>query len=293
MKVPTNLLKDAVNHYINEISPLYGKREATQLLYRLAEYFFGMDRLNMALNKDFRLSESDMLKLHFAVKDLKKFKPIQYITGQAWFCGNWLKVSPAVLIPRPETEQMVGMAIGLINGLTSPVRVIDVGTGSGCIAIGIMQACPHTEVHALDISEEALDIARENARILELDLHLHQLDMKQARKAFEGTAFDLIISNPPYVTQADKIKMQKNVLDWEPDLALFAPEKYPLYYYRHIADFALNHLKTNGICLLEINEGQSSQVASLFEYLGFDSLLANDLHNKVRFLKATLKNQAQ
>lgn len=292
MKVPTNLLKDAVNHYVNELKPLYGKREATQLLYQLAEYFFGMDRLNMALNKDFRLSESDMLKLHFAVKDLKKFKPLQYITGRVWFCGKWLKVSPAVLIPRPETEEMVGMAIGLINGLTSPVRVIDVGTGSGCIAIGIKQACPHAEVHALDISEEALDIARENAQILKLDLHFHQLDMKQARKAFEGTAFDFIISNPPYVTQADKVDMQKNVLDWEPDLALYAPEIDPLHYYRHIADFALNHLKSNGICLLEINESHSAQTARLFESLGFDTLLSNDFHNKIRFLKATHKNQA-
>ncbi len=289
MKVPTNLLKDAVNHYINELKPLYRNREASQLLFQLTDFYFGMDRLKMALNTDFRLSESEMLKLHFAVKELKQFKPIQYITGRAWFCGNWLQVGPEVLIPRPETEQLVELALDLIKGLKVPVRVIDLGTGSGCIAIGIKQAFPQAEVHALDISAEALGIAGENARLLNLDIIFHQLDMGQASKAFEGTAFDLVVSNPPYVTQADKEKMQKNVLDWEPALALFAPENDPLYFFRHIAHFSLSHLKINGNCLVELNEGLGNQTANLFNALVFNTKLTNDMHGKTRFLCAMRK----
>ncbi len=286
MKVPTNLLKDAVNHYLNELKPLYGNGEATQLLIQLTDFYFGMDRLKMALDKDFRLSESEMLKLHFAVKELKQFKPIQYITGRAWFCGNWLKVGPEVLIPRPETEQLVGLAIDLIKELKGPVRVIDLGTGSGCIAISIKQAFPQAEVRALDISAEALDIAHVNARLLNLDILFQQLDMAHASKAFEGTAFDLIISNPPYVTQSDKDDMQKNVLNWEPGLALFAPENDPLFFFRHIADFAFSHLKINGSCLVELNEGLGLQTANLFNALGFNPKLTNDMHGKTRFLHA-------
>jgi release factor glutamine methyltransferase len=289
MKVPTNLLKDAVNHYLNELKPLYGNGEATQLLIQLTDFYFGMDRLKMALDKDFRLSESEMLKLHFAVKELKQFKPIQYITGRAWFCGNWLQVGPEVLIPRPETEQLVGLAIDLIKEFKGPVRVIDLGTGSGCIAISIKQAFPQAEVHALDISAEALCIARENAHLLNLDILFQQLDMGQASMAFEGTAFDIIISNPPYITQSDKDEMQKNVLDWEPGLALFAPENEPLFFFRHIADFALRHLKINGSCLLELNEGLGIQTANLFDALGFKTNLTHDIHGKMRFLRAISK----
>jgi release factor glutamine methyltransferase len=287
MKVPTNLLKDAVNHYINELSPVYGDREAPQMLYQLTEFFFGMDRLKMAMNKDFRLSESEMLKLHFAVKELKKFKPLQYVTERAWFCGNWLKVGPEVLIPRPETEQMVGMATNLINGLKSPIRIIDLGTGSGCIAISIKQAFPHAEVHALDISAAALNIARENARVLSLEIHFHQLDMGRANTAFQEIDFDLVISNPPYVIQSEKAVMQKNVLDWEPEIALFAPENDALFYFRHIAKFAQHKLKTDGACLVELNEGLGKQTATLFGNLGFTTKLANDIHGKNRFLLAT------
>ncbi len=288
MKVPTNLLRDSIKYYVGQLLSLYGEPEARQLIYMLSEHYFGMDRLKHSLNPDFRLTETELLKLHFAVKELLQHKPIQYITGKAWFNGHWFAVDPSVLIPRPETEEMTLKAIEVLRPLSGAPRVLDIGTGSGCIAITIKLALPQAEVLAFDIDEKALTTAKENAKSLNANIQFMQSDVNQAAVRFLKNSLDMIISNPPYVTHKEKKLMKRNVLDWEPGLALFVPDEDPLMFYRSIAVLAKTCLKASGRLMLEINELYSDSVSALLEEKGFERIeLLEDIHGKIRIVEAS------
>lgn len=287
MKVSTNLLKDILLHYETELKPLFGARESRSLLMILCEHFFQVDRLNLSLKPDFRLSESEMLQLHFAVKKLKQHKPVQYITGKAWFNDLPYKVNESVLIPRPETEEMMLLAIDSMRQKTGQPSILDLGTGSGCIAIALKKALPNARVEAIDISTEALELAKENAAYLGAEVVFHKLSMIDAKFFFSHKKFDLLISNPPYVTVDDSMRMKENVLKWEPETALFAPADDPLFYYRQIAGLARGLLKPGGILWLEINEKYGHATATLFESAAFTKVkVLEDMHGKARFITA-------
>lgn len=287
MKVKTNLLKDVRLHYEAELKPLYGTEESRSLVLVLIEHFFQLDRLKLSLQPDIRLSESELLQLHFAVKELKQYKPVQYITGKTWFCGMWFKVNKSVLIPRPETEEMTLMAIDSISRKTGHMKILDLGTGSGCIAIALKRAMPDALVDAIDICPDALELAKENANILHAKVSFHRISIKEANDFFSSKQFDMLISNPPYVTANDKAQMKENVLNWEPVTALFAPEDDPLFYYRQMAELAPSLLKPDGILWLEINEKHGQETAQLFSNKAFSkNVVLDDMHGKARFIRA-------
>lgn len=272
MKVPSNLVKDIRKYYCELLCSLYEKDEANAMILILFKYYFNIDRVRMVLEPDLRLSESEMLKIHFAVKDLLKNKPIQYVTGETEFCDLKFKVNENVLIPRPETAEMISK---IVNSQQSTVNnhcsIIDIGTGSGCIAISLAKMISNSNVYALDISEEALKIAKENAFNNNVNVSFIHDDILNLKNNIE-TKFDIIVSNPPYVRELEKVEMHNNVLKWEPHKALFVSDNDPLIFYRSILEFAKTHLKDNGEVWFEINEYLGKEMSDLCHELGFSNV---------------------
>ena len=285
MKVPSNLVKDIRKYYCDQLCSIYDNDEANAMVLILFEHYFKIDRVRMALEPNLRLSESEMLTFHFAVKDLLKNKPLQYVIGVTEFCDLKFKVNENVLIPRPETSELVH----LITKSQQPTAnsqqsILDIGTGSGCIAISLAKQLPQSQVYALDISEKALNVAKENANINNVDITFIHDDILSLRNKIE-TKFDIIVSNPPYVRDLEKAEMRDNVLNWEPHNALFVSDDDPLIFYRNILLFAKNNLKENGEVWFEINEYLGKEMTDLCLELGFSNVnIYKDFREKERFL---------
>ena len=285
MKVPSNLVKDIRNYYCEQLCSIYDKDEANAMILILFEHYFKIDRVKMALEPQLRLSESEMLTFHFAVKDLLKNKPIQYVIGETEFCDLKFKVNENVLIPRPETAEMVYKIVNSQQSTDNRQQsILDIGTGSGCIAISLAKAFPESLVYALDISEEALKVARENAVNNDVNVSFIHNDILSLNNKIE-TKFDIIVSNPPYVRELEKAEMHNNVLEWEPHKALFVSDNNPLIFYRKILEFAKTHLKENGEIWFEINEYLGKEMTDLCNEMGFSQVkVFNDFRGKERFL---------
>ena len=285
MKVPSNLVKDIRKYYCELLCSLYEKDEANAMILILFKYYFNIDKVRMVLEPDLRLSESEMLKIHFAVKDLLRNKPIQYVTGETEFCDLKFKVNENVLIPRPETAEMISK---IVNSQHSTVNnhcsIIDIGTGSGCIAISLAKMISNSNVYALDISEEALKIAKENAFNNNVNVSFIHDDILNLKNNI-ATKFDIIVSNPPYVRELEKAEMHNNVLGWEPHKALFVSDNDPLIFYRSILEFAKTHLKDNGEVWFEINEYLGKEMSDLCHELGFsDVKIYKDFRDRDRVM---------
>ena len=285
MKVPSNLVKDIKRYYCEQLCSIYDKDEANAMVLILFEHYFKIDRVRMALEPNLRLSESEMLTFHFAVKDLLKNKPLQYIIGETEFCDLKFKVNENVLIPRPETSELVHLiANSKKPAAQSPKSILDIGTGSGCIAISLAKQLPQSQVYALDISEKALCIAKENAIINNVDITFIHDDILSLKNKVE-TKFDIIVSNPPYVRDLEKTEMHDNVLNWEPHNALFVSDDDPLIFYRNILEFAKNNLRENGEVWFEINEYLVKEMIDLCCEMGFSNVnIYKDFREKERFL---------
>lgn len=284
MKVPSNSVKDIRNYYCEQLCSIYDKDESNAMILILLEHYFNIDRVKMALEPNLRLSESEMLKIHFAVKDLLKSKPIQYIIGETEFCDLKFKVNENVLIPRPETSEMVGI-IANSHQQSAVSKILDIGTGSGCIAISLAKAFPKSQVYAMDISEEALKVAKENAINNNVNVTFIQDDILTPTQTLTQTEFDIIVSNPPYVRELEKAEMRDNVLKWEPHNALFVTDDDPLIFYRKILEFASTHLNDNGEVWFEINEFLGKEMTSLCRRFGFsDVKIFKDFRDKERFM---------
>lgn len=267
---------------------LYPEHESRQMLYWLVEDFFGFTPQHLALNSDLRLSESELLKVHFAIKDLLKYKPLQYITGKAWFYGRIFQVNPHVLIPRQETELLVSKALEFLNHRPEK-RVLDMGTGSGCIAISLALECEGSKVMAIEKYLPALELAQSNAAALQAAVEFVQGDLMAVNQKLLTHEFDLIVSNPPYVTESDKKLMRNNVIDWEPEHALFVPDDEPLLFYKPLATLARLHLAKGGMLIVEINERFAEPVKQLLIEQGFSNIrLSMDIHDKARLVSAQL-----
>ena len=284
MEIKSNLLREIKIQYLKELETVYDEQEANSLLNILIKHFFGLSRVDQAVQTDFRLSESEILKLHFAVKDLKNQKPVQYITGEAEFQGLKLKVTPDVLIPRPETEELIDLIVkenksGKINS------ILDIGTGSGCIALSLKKYFPAAEVTGIDISEAGLEIAKENCKLNGLQVNFVKADILDSKVKNKFDKFDMIVSNPPYVTEDDKILMEKNVLEFEPHLALFVENNEPLVFYDRIADFSVEKLNPDGQLWFEVNEKYGHEVSGLLKHKGFKNVtVIKDFRGKERFV---------
>lgn len=279
MRIASNRICDIERFAYSELQEVYSADEIRNLLRIIFEEYLGWDLTTWLLSKQKTINQSNLLKINFAIKDLKHCRPIQHILGKADFCGMTLAVNENVLIPRPETEGIVELAK---DKCRSPKRILDLCTGSGCIALALAKVFPDAEIIAVDISEKALEVARQNARNQGVEIEFVQADALNDSLS-QLPEYDLIVSNPPYVRELEKAEMQPNVLDYEPHLALFVPNDDPLLFYRRIAEIAHKHLVTNGLLIVEINENLGEETAGLLRANGFETSLHNDFKGKTRF----------
>jgi len=262
----------------------FDERETRQILKWLLEDLLQKPHVELILDQHQTVSESEILRLHFKLKRILAKEPIQYVLGFAWFMGKRFEVSPAVLIPRPETEELVDKVLRRIQHKTSG-RLIDFGTGSGCIPIVIKNNMPQWHVSALDLSAEALRVALQNADAHQTQVDFFQDDILELENA-KGEV-DVIVSNPPYVLMSDQAQMQKQVLDHEPHLALFVPNNDPCLFYRKIVEWSLGQLCSGGLIAFEVHEEHASSVADLLSNAGFQTEVMKDLQDKDRFVFGT------
>tara|TARA_Y100000782_G_C10186100_1_gene266637 strand:- start:1716 stop:2576 length:861 start_codon:yes stop_codon:yes gene_type:complete len=286
MQLSTNLLGDVPSYFRAKLSGIYTEREADNMAFWALEELFGISRSAMPFHREDRLSESELVKLYKVVKRLQQQEPIQYIFEQAYFLELTLKVNQHVLIPRPETEELVDW-IRKTYAKEQPLHFLDIATGSGCIALGLKYYFQQAKVSATDVDEKALAVARENAQFLNLEVDFNLIDALQMQVT--PNLYDCIVSNPPYILSAEKETMEQNVLKHEPHLALFVEED-PLLFYRAIGIFASSALKPKGLLFFELHEDCAKDTELLMRDLGFEQVeLKQDLQGKNRMLKAVNK----
>ncbi len=273
-----------VIQYIEKnLNGLYPVEEIRAFARLVLEHVCGLNYTQFLICRDKRINTSEREQIRQIVERLKKFEPLQYILGETCFYGLRLKVNPSVLIPRPETEELVQWVLNT-NRLISPT-ILDIGTGSGCIALALKKALPLSRVAGTDISDGALITARENATGNQLDVGFFKSNILKWESQ-EWEMFDLIVSNPPYVREQEKKDMLPNVLWHEPGTALFVPDSDPLIFYHKIGEFAMKYLKNDGCLFFEINENLGDEMEGLLSGLGFSGIRLNkDLRGKNRMLR--------
>ena len=282
---------DIRKYCFSVLRQMYGDNEAKSIIYILFEDFKGWSRARLHTDSARVLPDADILRFGAAIARLETGCPVQYVTGNATFNGLKLTVNPSVLIPRPETEELALIVAGNLKLLDlSDFSVLDIGTGSGCIAIFLKNLFPGITVYGLDASDQVLDVARANALRYNADVMFFRHDILGSMKPVPDICFDLIISNPPYITLREKTAMMPNVKDFEPSSALFVPDGDPLLFYRAIAGFARLRLKVGGLLFLEINEAYGEQTSDLLENSGFSSNVIKDFRGRDRFIQAGLKD---
>lgn len=268
-----------------QLSPQYSKDEIL-VLYRLAAgHINGFSHLTLHLEPEKRVLESELLEYSRFVKRLKKGEPVQYIMGYTWFMELKIELGPEVLIPRPETEELVNLLIERCSGIEH-LQIHDACTGSGCIALALKNYLPQAEVSASDISQDALNLARRNADKLKIDVDFAQFDLLRLEQL--PGAFDVLVSNPPYITLDEKESMHSNVLDHEPHIALFAPGDDALVFYRKLAQLATSGgLNSGGILAVECHYQRCNEVAECFEKAGLREVeIHHDLSGNPRIVTA-------
>lgn len=265
------------------IAASYAETEASALARWILEEEFGFSTLELYAGKDTDFPMEKRNRLNDILVRLARFEPIQYIIGKTEFCGLTLKVSSDVLIPRPETAELVDWIVS--DCPQSGLRVLDIGTGSGCIAITLAERMVEAEVSAWDISEKALAVARENA--LRNNVRIAFSCMDVFNEPIGTSVFDIIVSNPPYITESERAEMERNVLDYEPETALFVPDTDPLRFYRRIAHIGNQMLKPGGKLFFEINRAYGSETAAMLKYGGYSQVeVRSDSYGNARMIKA-------
>lgn len=271
-------------YIVRQLTEILDERESSAVAKHLLTEVFGLSTLSLYTDRESKLTGTDRQRLEEMVERLKRHEPLQYIVGRVEFMGVTLEVNPHVLIPRPETAELVEWITTDYEGREP--QVLDIGTGSGCIPIALAHGLPKAEIHAWDISMEALETARRNAVGNGVKVDFQQVDM--LAHPTSPLCFDVVVSNPPYITHEERAEMEPNVLNWEPHLALFAPNNDALIFYRHIADFAKNHLKSGGRLYFEINRQYAGAVERMLEEKGFTEIeTRKDLSGNDRMTRAT------
>ncbi len=271
--------------FLNLLKDEYPVQEVSSFFNLLIESYLGMNRLDFALKPGKELSLEEKQKFESAIQRLSLHEPIQYIIGETEFSGLKFKVDKNVLIPRPETEELVQWVLDDVGGSkNSPkLKILDIGTGSGCIAISLAKNLPNAEIFALDISEKALKIARENAGLNKVNVNFIQADILNL-EALTGK-FDVVVSNPPYVREMEKAEMHRNVLENEPEMALYVKDTDPLIFYGIIAKLARAGLQENGNLYFEINQYLAIETEEILKNSGFKTELKKDIFGNYRMLK--------
>jgi len=282
MQVAKKLIRDSLSH-------LYCEQEIESISKLIFEKVLGFSRLQVHLNQHETISSANLTQITEIVNRLIQFEPIQYILGETEFYGLPLKVNPAVLIPRPETEELVDWIIHDCSRI-NPI-ILDIGTGSGCIPIALAKNLTGATAEGWDISADALKVAEKNAEINQVRVNFICADVLNLNYAERQQKYDIIVSNPPYITPSEQRSMLKNVVDYEPHIALFVPETDPLIFYRIIAEIAINALKPGGKLYFEINEQFGIETVDLLTLKGFKNIiLKKDINGKERMIKADWEN---
>lgn len=272
-----------VSHIRSALQECYPPREAANLSRIVCCEMLGQSHIDYYLGKDMILSPKDEKELESILFRLCNFEPIQYVQSTARFLGRTFRVAPGVLIPRPETEELVER---MLEEVAPASRILDIGTGSGCIAVTLSKELPEAEVTAWDISGEALAIAGDNNRLLQTSVQFVQRDVLTYQPA-EDEYFDVIVSNPPYVTETEKKDMEPNVLNWEPSGALFVPDSDPLRFYRRIGELGRSMLTVGGRLYFEINRAFGEAVASMLRKQGYTNVrIRKDISGNDRYVIA-------
>lgn len=281
-------IKDIQDIFHKELDVIYGKEEVDSFFFMILDDYFNIFRIELALNPGLSITKEEQVPIFKALDELKNEKPIQYILGKTEFFGLHFKVNNHVLIPRPETEELVDWILQNAN-IESELRILDIGTGSGCIAISLAKHLVNSEIFALDVSPEAIELAIENAVLNNVKVNFIQANILD--DGLEGKRFnkyDIIVSNPPYVMKRNKDQLKPNVLNYEPHAALFVEDNDPLKFIRAISNFALANLKNEGLLYFEINEFMGAKIRELLEDHDFTNIeLKRDMFNKYRMIKAT------
>ena len=281
------LLKQYKVHFFDALKNIQDEQEIESFFFILTEYLHNLKRVDVALNPNFELSDEEVEKWNTILVELQQEKPIQYITGEAWFYGLRFEVNENTLIPRPETEELVEWILNSpITQHLSPITILDIGTGTGCIPISLKANLLQANVSAIDISEKALEVAKRNAASNKVEINFIQTNILEVEDLNQH--FDVIVSNPPYVRNLEKQEIKKNVLDYEPHLALFVEDTDALLFYRKIAQLALENLSPNGLLFFEINQYLGRETVELLENLGFKNIeLKKDIYGNDRMIKCT------
>jgi release factor glutamine methyltransferase len=284
MRVQSNSLGAVRAYFISALSGLYDRQEANAIFILAAGHYLGIARERTMTSDSIRISESELLSLYDCAKTLTTGVPVQYVLGEAWFRGVRLAVSPAVLIPRSETEELVELAL---QHVPHAQKVIDLCTGSGCIALSIGLALKNADVHAVDISESALEVAKANANALGVAVSFFAGDVLKGGIP-GGTMFDLVISNPPYVLHSERGSLSPQVVGHEPLIALFPPGDNAIVFYEKIIDFCIDRLAPGGFLFLELNPLTAEEVSQVARKSGIftTSQVVNDMSGNKRFLIA-------
>ena len=278
-------VKEIIRQFREELSPIYNVHEAFQFVWLIFDHLHGWTKTDLLLRDDTKLTDSDQLFVEKALERLKNHEPIQYILGETEFFGLPFEVNPSVLVPRPETEELVEWILESVKP-DKPLRILDIGTGSGCIAVSLARHLPGAIVTAWDVSSEALKVAEFNARNNEAVVSFVQKDVL-ATTPEEMEGYDIIVSNPPYVREQEMELMKENVLNHEPHLALFVKDHDPLLFYRHITRLAAVSLSADGLLFFEINRDMGRETVELLSENGFrEPELRKDLSGNFRMLKA-------
>ena len=276
-------MKAGIAYIRKELTGIYAKSEVESMIFLIFEKLKGYSRTQVLLATEEHLGESEQVKIEQIVARLKNHEPVQYILGTTEFYGLSFHCCAGVLVPRPETEELVQWIIQE-NRYLQPV-LLDIGTGTGCIAISLQKNIPQSIVMACDISPVCIETAQRNATLNNTQVLMFAYDILRGIPAFEFPELDIIVSNPPYVRKAEKSLMERNVLDHEPELALFVPDEEPLIFYERIADFAKSHLKTQGRLYFEINEAFGPECCNMLLERGFSEIiLKKDIHGKDRMI---------
>lgn len=287
MKVASNKITDIKSFIRKHLKGLYPDEEINSFLYLLFEAYCGLTKTDLLAGKREYINESELLLVYDAVKELKRHKPIQYIIGKTFFFGMEFTLSPDVLIPRPETEELADMIIKESQDHKG-LKILDIGTGSGCLAVCLKKFLPEAEVTALDNSSAALEIARMNAQNNSTDVRFLLLDILDVEQWQLLNGFDIVVSNPPYVLASEIKLMNSNVLDYEPSTALFVPDAKALLYYEAIFGVAVRQNKKTKI-YTEINESKGPELIKMAYKFGIaDGAVVKDINNKDRFFLGTV-----
>lgn len=273
--------------FLNGLASSYPAQEINSIFKLLVYYKLNIDAATIILDQDKELEQENTVFFQNALQRLIKKEPVQYIIGETSFFDLTFIVTPDVLIPRPETEELVQWIISDTQTSYKPtkVKILDIGTGSGCIAISLAKNIPNTEIWALDVSQAAIEVAKKNAKQNEAPIHFLKLDILTIKKL--PHFFDIIVSNPPYVKQQEKQDMHDNVLQYEPEKALYVSDENPLIFYDKIADLAKNHLTKNGKLYFEINQYLGKETHKLIQSIGFKNiLLKKDFLGNDRMIRA-------